>query len=192
MQGSCRAGASAGVATLRTVVASRSSDRPRLLWSAGAVVALVYATWTINVGSDTGSSPSMSSRESRSPGRARRCPKVSRSGRTLTDALLGPPRTRVRRRTRRRRARQVHRSHLSKKLAMPPSGSADSGDPVEDATGQQSCQHRAHRVCAGVSGATGSPHTVRRTVNQAPSLPILFNSICAAQRPYPSLVNVVR
>ena len=75
---------------------------------------------------------------------------------------------------------------------MPPSGSAGSGDPVEDTTGQQCCQHRARGVCGGVSRATGSPHTVRKTVNQAPSLPILFNGICAAQRPYPSLVNVVR
>lgn len=47
----CTAGASAGVGTLLAVVASRSSGKPRLLWSAGAVVTLVYAVWTIVVGS---------------------------------------------------------------------------------------------------------------------------------------------
>jgi hypothetical protein len=41
------AGASAGVGTLLTVVASLSSGRCRLLWSTGAVVTLSYAAWTI-------------------------------------------------------------------------------------------------------------------------------------------------
>ncbi len=75
---------------------------------------------------------------------------------------------------------------------MPPSGSAGSGDPVEDTTGQQCCQHRARGVGGGMSRAAGSPHTVRKTVNQDPSLPVLLMGICAAQRSYPSLVNVVR
>jgi hypothetical protein len=41
------AGASAGVGTLLTVVASSSSGEYRLLWSTGAVVTLSYAAWTI-------------------------------------------------------------------------------------------------------------------------------------------------
>lgn len=45
------AGASAGVGTLLAVVASRSSGKPGLLWSAAAVVTLFYAVWTIVVGS---------------------------------------------------------------------------------------------------------------------------------------------
>jgi tetrahydromethanopterin S-methyltransferase subunit D len=45
------AGASAGAGTALAVAASRSSGKPRLLWSAGAVVALLYAVWTIVVGS---------------------------------------------------------------------------------------------------------------------------------------------
>jgi hypothetical protein len=42
---------------------------------------------------------------------------------------------------------------------MPPSGSAGSGDPVEDAPGQQSCQHRAHGVCGGELSHGQSAHS---------------------------------
>ena len=45
------AGASVGVGTLLTVVASRSSGKTRLLWSVCAVVTLFYGVWTIVFGS---------------------------------------------------------------------------------------------------------------------------------------------
>lgn len=45
------AGASAGVGTVLAVIASRPSGKPRLLWSAGSVVTLFYAAWTVVVGS---------------------------------------------------------------------------------------------------------------------------------------------
>jgi hypothetical protein len=63
------AGASAGVGTLLTVVASRSSGELRLLWSACAVVTLFYGVWTIVVGSVTTQFALGVEKASRSPGR---------------------------------------------------------------------------------------------------------------------------
>jgi hypothetical protein len=70
------AGASAWAGTLLSVVASPSSSKLRLLWSAGAVVTLFYAVRTIVGVSVTHSSPSVSRRRA---GR-RVSPALSHSG----------------------------------------------------------------------------------------------------------------
>ena len=42
---------------------------------------------------------------------------------------------------------------------MPRSGSAGSGDPVEDTTGHQSCQHRVHGIWRGEPSHGQSAHS---------------------------------
>jgi hypothetical protein len=88
----CTAGASAGVGTLLTVVASLSSSKLRLLWSAGAVVTLFYAVWAIVGVSVTTQFALGVEKAGRSPGQPGAVPSWAALGDGTIDAGSSAPR----------------------------------------------------------------------------------------------------